>query len=294
MGCALAGGFERFSLRASRRAGRSQVMRNDVRRQEGQREDAIILRSAGLVIVWLMCVVAIGNAQARPSVALHVLITDTLRQPVGNTRVIVSSQDSNARTEDRMTDEAGWAVLELAPGNYSIRVLAIGFEPETRTVTIGNDLPDTLSFQIKIAREILQRLEETRLLADTSQPRLHLEQGKLYSATPCYGVDSIIVNSGVLTVTGYRASPVTPAGVFGNIFRHGHVLVLDIFNADVREVGMAIHCVRWRAVISNLPAGRLSLTVRHMGDPRAQGRTSHLLSRWFDSRDTLRIAVAPP
>ena len=228
-------------------------------------------------------------AQVPSRISLHVQVLDTVDHPIVRALILVASHSSGAEHDRRETDKHGAAVFYLSPGDYDVQVRLIGHSPQNRSIRLGTRASDTLRFVLALDPTLVRQLNEERLLADKSQPRLAITQGSGDAPQLCDGVDSLQVVAGIVTVTGFRSSPVTPAGVFGTTFRRRSLLLLDLFDQSFEGIGSIVNCVRWRAMISHLPPGRYLLTVRHMTDHGTQ----HLLETSLDTRKSMAVAVPP-
>jgi hypothetical protein len=242
-----------------------------------------------VLVLFAMSALAAPSAAQSDSATLFVQVADSIGHPLNDAGVFLTSLTTHTAGLTGRTDLHGRVSFQLQPGKYDVVVRRIGFSPRRDTVDLAVGHADTLSVRLQVDPLTIARLNDDRMMRDTSQPRLVITRANQRPPVACVGVDSILVKQQSVTVTGYRSSPVTPADVFGAAFRHGSLLVLDLFDDHPREVGAMVTCVRWRAVMSGLPPGELFLVVRHMEG----AGTRHLLARRVDTRNSSAAALDP-
>ena len=248
----------------------------------------------GIRVTLLSAALTLGSLQSvqaaqSDSATIYIRVVDSSGNALSEAAVSVSLRSPRAAVLTQRTDAHGQTTFRLAPGKYDVVARRIGFAISRDTLPVVARATDTLVARLRLDPFTIAQLNEDRMMRDTSQPHLVITQADQRPAARCVGVDSLLVNPQSVTVTGYRSSPNTPAGVFGTVFRRGSFVVLDLFNDDPSAIGAMVSCVRWRAVITGLPQGTLSLVVRHMDN----GGTRPLMTTPLDTRRINAAAITP-
>jgi len=139
-----------------------------------------------------------ASAQATGTIAGRV--TDrTTQQPIADAQVLVVGSTRGART----SDAGQYRLPGIAPGQIRIRVLRLGYEAETRTVTVGATETVTADFALG---GTATRLDQV-VVSATGESELRRESGNNTATITADSIPKTVIN-GVSDLLSSRAASV--------------------------------------------------------------------------------------
>ena len=139
-----------------------------------------------------------ASAQATGTIAGRV--TDrTTQQPIADAQVLVVGTTRGART----SDAGQYRLPGIAPGQIRIRVLRLGYEAETRTVTVGATETVTADFALG---GTATRLDQV-VVSATGESELRRESGNNTATITADSIPKTVIN-GVSDLLSSRAASV--------------------------------------------------------------------------------------
>src|SRR5579863_2839226 len=116
-------------------------------------------RKIGYLGSRLICAIlcfASSFANPSPAFAQQIVLQGQVADPKGNAlpRAEVSLTDTLGKTIQKTStgSDGRFSLRGILPGKYFLTVASPGFEPATRTLSIGDSIPAPINIQLKIAR----------------------------------------------------------------------------------------------------------------------------------------------
>src|SRR5258707_12030950 len=191
----------------------------------------------GLVLV---VVLSIAVPAQLPTSTLNGTVTDPQGAAVAGAQVVITSNATGLSKETATGGDGGFAVADLTPGDYTVRVSASGFATsELKRVRLGVGRASTLDVSLKIAKagEVIE-VTGSQLAVNTTQSEVQGVVGsEEMQALPLNGRNFLEL---AFLIPGNRPAPrfdptktntleVSSAGAYG---RGGNIIVDGADNND--------------------------------------------------------------
>lgn len=176
-----------------------------------------------LLVLWLSCALL---AQSQPS-RLKITVLDPDSRPVAGARVDLYRAGASEIVRSQATTATGAASLDLAPGKYSLRVLASGFDEQSLALNFPETAESVIKLNVaKTAQTVVVTATQTPLpLAETGTAESLLTSDELTAKQPTSLGESLRFLPGAVVADNGRRGGITSLFVRGGDSRYNKVII---------------------------------------------------------------------
>lgn len=181
-----------------------------------------------LLVVLFLTSTLVAQTQTAPH-QLRITILDPDSRPVAGARVDVSAAGASEILQAQTTSPTGAAEFALRPGNYSVRVLAPGFDQRSAAVAFPDSDSANITVKLSIAKAaetVVVTAAQTPLpLAETGTAESLLDSADLTAKQPTSLGEALRFLPGAVVADNGRRGGITSLFVRGGDSRYNKVIV---------------------------------------------------------------------